>query len=260
MRIHVPTFPAAAAIVRPDGSAELTVNGISRPIPAAGVDDARRQITAAVVALAAKMQRPIRLATRDGANSYQLAVHPNGHVTALDSNGYTDVTAEPTPETSQPTAPPTEASPTEVVAPHLVVALPRTAAPAPALPEPDERTMLDAPASAAPVLELSTGELISVAGNGIIGRRPSAGHGELVTHLVRVDDTRGTLSRSHLAFGLTPEGAVWVADRDSANGTWLHDEDGRETKLPTGAQHVLTPGTRIKFGEHWLALQAGGES
>jgi hypothetical protein len=273
MRIHVPAFPAASAIVRPDGSAELTVSGVSRAITAAGIDDARRQVIAAVVALATQLQRPIRLSTRDGDASYQLAVHPSGHVTELGAGGYTEVVDAPS-EASQPTVLPQVA--TANLTAHAGAATVNTATvkpapappavpPAPAeiaqrLPEGVEHTVMQPSRRAAAALEFSTGERVTVTGTGLVGRMPSAGPGERIGKLVRIDDPKGTLSRTHFAYGPTDDGGVWIVDQHSSNGTWLIDDAGNETECEAGTKQTIAAGTRVEFGDHWLIVQKVGDS
>ncbi|MBT2519071.1 FHA domain-containing protein [Streptomyces sp. ISL-90] len=268
MRIHVPAFPAASAIVRTDGSAELTVSGVSRAITAAGIDDARRQVIAAVVALAMQLQRPIRLSTRDGDAGYQLAVHPSGHVTELGADGYTEV-ADALSEASQPTIPPQVATAnlTARVGTATVKPAPAPPAvpPAPAeiaqrLPESVEHTVMQPSRRAAAALEFSTGERVTVTGTGLVGRMPSAGPGERFGKLVRIDDPKGTLSRTHFAYGPTADGGVWIVDQHSSNGTWLIDDAGNETECEPGTKQTIAAGTRVEFGDHWLIVQKVGDS
>lgn len=262
MRVHVAVFPVVAAIVRADASAELTVNGISKPVLATTVDEARRTIISEVAVLASKMQRPVRLDTTDGLKSYQLAVHPNGHVTVLDNSGHTDVVEDSYAAlvSEVPASPPKEMPrardlTADIVAPpaaqHVTLR--------PAVSEPPveiENTVLVSSGTieSAPVLELSTRELVIVSGNGVLGRAPAVEVGEHVDHILTIHDPDKTLSRTHLAFGLTPTGGVWVSDRGSANGTWFVNTNGTESRLSPGVSQPLLPGTRVEYGVHWLTL------
>lgn len=56
---HVPAFPTATAILREGGAGEVTINGVSRPIPEADVERARRAIIGQVVDVARKIDRPV---------------------------------------------------------------------------------------------------------------------------------------------------------------------------------------------------------
>ncbi|MEJ7755173.1 MAG: hypothetical protein WKF83_01520 [Nocardioidaceae bacterium] len=79
---HVPTFPKVEAVVRPDGSGEVTVQGTSYPIQAASVGLARHAVTACIVDNAARtMNRAVRVRSVDVDGSvWTLIVHPDGRV------------------------------------------------------------------------------------------------------------------------------------------------------------------------------------
>jgi len=79
---HVPTFPKVEAVVRADGSGEVTVQGTSYPIQAASVGLARHAVTACIVDNAARtMNRAVRVRSVDVDGSvWTLIVHPDGRV------------------------------------------------------------------------------------------------------------------------------------------------------------------------------------
>jgi len=97
-------------------------------------------------------------------------------------------------------------------------------------------------------LSFDTGERVDVAGDGLVGRSPSAEDG--VAHVVPVDDPARSISKTHLAFGL--DGAtdrLWVMDRGSTNGTVLVAPDGTSSALPAGTRATVAAGWTIRFGQ-----------
>ncbi|MEO8263491.1 MAG: zinc ribbon domain-containing protein, partial [Pseudolysinimonas sp.] len=68
------------------------------------------------------------------------------------------------------------------------------------------------------VLQFSTGESVTVAGAGLIGRNPAAQPGEYVDQLVSIFDVGKSVSKTHLEFG-QEGGRFWVSDRYSTNGS-----------------------------------------
>jgi len=78
----VPTWPRIEALTRPDGTGELTVNGTSHPIQTANAQEARAEIIRRVVDTAAKINRPVRVATTGPDGSWPIIVHPDGTIEA----------------------------------------------------------------------------------------------------------------------------------------------------------------------------------
>ncbi|MBM7504313.1 hypothetical protein [Agromyces aurantiacus] len=98
------------------------------------------------------------------------------------------------------------------------------------------------------VLTFTTGEVVTVSGTGLIGRRPMPQPGEAFTHLVQIVDRGLSVSKTHVEFG-EHEGALWIADRFSSNGTVLRrpGEDGLRCEP---GRRVLAPrGSRVEIGE-----------
>src|SRR5688500_4374410 len=79
---EVPFWPRVEAQVRPDGSAEVTINGTSYPVASRDIPAARDEVLALVVQRAAvPLGRAVRVDTTDpNGSQWQLIVHPNGHV------------------------------------------------------------------------------------------------------------------------------------------------------------------------------------
>src|SRR3954447_6339540 len=100
------------------------------------------------------------------------------------------------------------ASDTTIVEPLLPTAAGGRHARGPAAPEPGF------------VLRFSTGEVTTVHGTGLVGRRPVAQPTETFDQLVHVDDRGLSVSKTHLEFG-QHDGSLWIADRFSGNGTLI---------------------------------------
>jgi len=83
----VPHFPRIAVTIHPDTSGEVTVQGISYPVPATGDVVTARQAAIGVVALraASALGRPVRVTASDPEGSWPLIVHPSGHVEGVDT-------------------------------------------------------------------------------------------------------------------------------------------------------------------------------
>ena len=78
----VPAWPKIDATVRSDGTGYVTINGTSHPIEETSLDRARAAVLARVAETAAKVGRPVRVATSSPDGDYPLIVHPDGSVDA----------------------------------------------------------------------------------------------------------------------------------------------------------------------------------
>jgi hypothetical protein len=103
------------------------------------------------------------------------------------------------------------------------------------------------------VLQFSTGESVSVAGTGLIGRNPVAEPGEYFDSLVTIVDPGKSVSKTHLEFG-QDAGAFWVSDRYSANGTVLREPDRPARRGDAGKRYRVVRGTRIDIGEQFFIV------
>ncbi|WP_250443999.1 FHA domain-containing protein [Actinotalea sp. C106] len=79
----VPDFPRIEVTLRPDTSGEVTIQGISHPVPVSGdIATARQRALGIVVVRAAlALGRPVRVTAHDPEGTWPLVVHPAGHVT-----------------------------------------------------------------------------------------------------------------------------------------------------------------------------------
>jgi ATPases involved in chromosome partitioning len=80
MTQNVPTIPLVTAVVRPDATGELTVDGTTQAILADDSAQVSEEILSRVTALAGELGRPVRLTTIDDQGSWPLIVHPDGNV------------------------------------------------------------------------------------------------------------------------------------------------------------------------------------
>jgi hypothetical protein len=128
------------------------------------------------------------------------------------------------------------------------------AAPVASVAEPsagDVESSTDAPpAASAPrfVLTFTTGEVVTVHGSGLVGRRPMAEPGESFDHLVQIVDRGLSVSKTHLEFG-DHEGDLWVADRFSANGTVVRRPGEGGVRCEPGRRILVPRGSRVDIGE-----------
>jgi hypothetical protein len=82
----VPRSPRTIAVLRDDGTGELTINGVTQPLKATSVDEARALVLERVSAHAQEdLGGPVRLLASDPDGWWDLAVYPDGHVSKLAS-------------------------------------------------------------------------------------------------------------------------------------------------------------------------------
>ena len=89
------------------------------------------------------------------------------------------------------------------------------------------------------VAVLDDGREVPVTGLVLLGRNPQPRPGEEQAELVKLADETRTVSKSHLALDLTPEGLV-VVDRGSTNGSTVTTVDGATVVCAPGE-----PGARL---------------
>lgn len=100
-------------------------------------------------------------------------------------------------------------------------------------------------------LSFSTGEIVSVTGTGLVGRRPITQPGETVDQLVAIGDPARSVSKTHLEFGIEG-GELWICDRYSGNGTVAHPLGGPARQCEPGRRYRVTRGTRVDIGDQWF--------
>ncbi|QTX05136.1 hypothetical protein [Agromyces archimandritae] len=95
-------------------------------------------------------------------------------------------------------------------------------------------------------LHFTDGQERTVFGTGLIGRRPHPHPGEHFDHLVSIEDPTRSVSKTHLEFGVH-EGALWVADRFSGNGTTLHRPGHPARRCEPGRRYLVPRGSRVEM-------------
>jgi len=104
------------------------------------------------------------------------------------------------------------------------------------------------------VLSFSTGEVRTVFGTGLIGRRPLPQPGESFDQLVQIADRSLSVSKTHLEFG-EHEGVLWIADRFSANGTVVRRPDDGALRCEPGRRYLVPRGSRVELAEQYFAVE-----
>jgi hypothetical protein len=103
------------------------------------------------------------------------------------------------------------------------------------------------------VLQFSTGESFTVQATGLVGRAPTPQPGESIDLLVRIVDPGKSVSKTHLEFGQT-DGALWVSDRWSGNGTVVRPPEGAARRAEPGKRVVVPRGSRVEIGEQFFIV------
>ncbi len=123
---------------------------------------------------------------------------------------------------------------------------PATEAPAPAEP-----ALAQQPRGIA--IRFDDGREVTVEGTVLIGRNPAAAEGEDVEHLIDFADMGRSVSKTHLQ--LRVDGAtVWVADRNSTNGTAVTGADGFRNQLTPGSPVAARIGDTVHFGDRSFTI------
>lgn len=115
----------------------------------------------------------------------------------------------------------------------------------PAWVEPPAAPSVDPPRF---TLTFTTGEVVTVAGTGLIGRRPMPQPGESFEHLVQIVDRGLSVSKTHVEFG-EHDGGLWVADRFSSNGTVVRRPGEGGLRCEPGRRVLVPRGSRVEIGE-----------
>ncbi|WP_427019528.1 MinD/ParA family ATP-binding protein (plasmid) [Pseudarthrobacter sp. P1] len=135
-------FPKIAAVLRANGTGEVTINGTSHPIQAADEAAVLREALRLITDTAAELGRPVKVTTTDPDGQGQIVVTPEGTVSE-----HAPVKTTPRRQKDPVVAPPItsvpEATPAPVEPTPASVAVPVEAVPAPAV--------VPAPEPAAPV-------------------------------------------------------------------------------------------------------------
>jgi len=112
-----------------------------------------------------------------------------------------------------------------------------------------------APVARSFVLEFSTGERVTVAGSGLIGRAPERAVGAPgPLQLVRIDDPGRSVSKTHLRFDIDDEG-LWIVDDRSGNGTAVASPGHALVALRPGERHHVASGAVVRIGQQSFTVR-----
>lgn len=103
------------------------------------------------------------------------------------------------------------------------------------------------------VLQFSTGETVSVAGTGLVGRRPLPQPAEHFDHLIQIADVGMSVSKSHLEFG-QHEGELWISDRYSGNGTVIRRPGEAALRCEPGRRYLVPRGSRVEVADQFFVV------
>lgn len=103
----VPRWPRIDAIVREDGSGEVTIDGTFHPITTGSLEEARVEVLRRVTENAAKVGRPVRASATGPEGLWNLIVHPDG--TVVPEEDEPAPPSAPTPQAPPASAPAGEA-------------------------------------------------------------------------------------------------------------------------------------------------------
>ena len=118
------------------------------------------------------------------------------------------------------------------------------------------------PASASPaatgwVVELDSGDRISIEGLALLGRAPVAHAGDRVRHLVPLRSQDMSVSKTHAQLEVAPDGALVVMDRGSTNGSVVV-RAGVARELAAGRPVTLLDGDVVRLGDRALRVGRAG--
>ncbi len=256
---RVADWPRISATVRADGTGTITINGTGRTCAAAGVNELRTGMIARCVAIANRLHRPVRVTVTDVAQTWTLAVRPEGIVQAVSDAGLIPpadglsvhegrcrrcrrlqaVTSTTCPQCGVDEPHRVEADPiaAEAIVPDAsaVDELDLTRA-RPLTTTPEPRATLR--------LTFSSQSPVDVAENVALGRNPEAVGGR---RPIQVRSPQRMLSRTHVLVDVDEHGRILVTDHGSGNGTESQTNPPRlfEAHVP----YVLAPGTTLRLGD-----------
>jgi hypothetical protein len=106
----------------------------------------------------------------------------------------------------------------------------------------------------APVLRVDSGETLATGAYCLLGREPATRDGDPAATLVKLDDPKLSVSKTHLAYGVDERG-LWVMDRNSTNGTTVIDPSGQRIPCAAGARHYVPVGAQVQIGQRRLTVE-----
>jgi len=109
----------------------------------------------------------------------------------------------------------------------------------------------------APVLRVDSGEVLELSTFCLLGREPVARDDDPESTLIRFEDPKLSVSKTHMAYGIDGQG-LWVMDRNSTNGTTIIDPTGRRIPCTPGNRQYVTPGYQVQIGQRRITVEASG--
>ena len=119
-------------------------------------------------------------------------------------------------------------------------------------PSPDATMPRPRPARVVSV-RFASGEAVPLSGTLILGRAPVAPERHRGSATFVVADPSFTISSTHCLLSVQ-DGAVWVEDLGSTNGTEVVSALGA-IELGLGQRMLLTPSDRVQLGDNWCRLE-----
>ena len=260
--------------LHPDGTGLLGLPGRSMPIDAPTISQARENVVQILTGHAAVQSGPLEVHAIDNGNAIRLAVYPDGQVVVA-RTGATRTLREPVGPALAPApyAPPEAYTPTgasyaeiptdtENLEPAPTTAAGSTNAPqqiqgpaprhgAPELPPELDMTRIVQPGfqKLVAVLEFTTGDIATIDGTALVGRRPTPHDDEDVDQLIIINDPGRSVSKTHFMAGWR-DGEFWITDRESGNGTTVSHDEQDAVPLRRDTAHTLVTGDRVTIGDH----------
>lgn len=264
--MHVPQWPRITALVRPDGTGGIEINGTHRQCAAATPQALRVGMIARCTAIAAKLRRPVRLTVQENDARWTLAVRPDGVVQPLDGTGHVAVVEglsvhEGSCRSCGQIAPVTAVrcatcgidGPLQVETPAPDQAVLRLDQPLGLVVDgagdevPDEATSPRSPVESGRIglrLSFSSQPSVIVHRSVALGRRPDGVQGR--TPLTVISPER-MLSRTHALVDVDASGRILVTDYGSGNGVEVKTSPPR--LLAPHVPHVIDSGTVLHMGD-----------
>jgi hypothetical protein len=103
-------------------------------------------------------------------------------------------------------------------------------------------------------VHLDSGERIPVGAFHLLGREPLVSDGDPPAQLVRIEDERLSVSKTHLAFGIDEVG-FWVVDRHSTNGSVVLEPGGRRTPCLPWTRQYVPIGSEVLIGQRHFTVE-----
>jgi hypothetical protein len=254
---RVVDWPRITAVVRPDATGALTINGTERACSAGSVDALRKGISARCVSLALTLGRPVPMSVTEDGQTWALVVRPEGIVQMRNANGTVDPPTGLLVDESRCRAcrhleliTVTTCTQCQVPEPHRVETTPLEIEDV--LPPADDVTDLELTVARRPVASRPTLHLtfsdgsapVTTSANVAIGRNPTGLGKRQAIHL---KSPERLLSKTHLLIDVDAQGQILLTDDNSANGTQAQTEP--PVDLPPGRPFVVHPGTTFLLGD-----------